>query len=95
MSSLFQEKRTIHGLDVYIPTAGVAGSDVQGEWHAGRLMARLADEEPTSENLLKGRKRLVKVMKACKDVHMQMWPGAPIPLREALSSSHTDRRVTR
>ncbi|CAE7226224.1 desi2 [Symbiodinium sp. CCMP2592] len=73
MTTLFKERRTLLGLDVYVPACP---DQLQAEWHAARLMTRLADVSPTKEELRKGRRRLDKVMNACKDIHRLMWPGA-------------------
>ena len=104
MSALFKERRRLLGIDVYIPSdAGPSGGGeppgYQAEWHAGRLMAKLADADPDSaEEVQKGRKRLLKCMSACKDLHLLMWPGIPVPLRDALSDSQkkkNDPQATR
>ena len=80
MATDFNEQRTLLGLEVCIP----AKPGIQAEWHAGRLMARLADVEPTKENMRAGRRRLDKVVGSCKDIHMQLWPGSAVPLRPSI-----------
>ena len=86
MAAEFREQRSLLGLEVFIPA--VAG--VQCEWHAGRLMSRLADAdvmEATTDSMQKGRKRLEKHLKSCKDAHMLLWPGNPVTLRPAISNA--------
>ena len=86
MSASYGQRLTIHGLDVYPPTPDAG--NLQCEWHAGRLMARLADAEPTKDNFTKGRKRLDKSLQQCKDIHTLMWPGQPAPLLPNVSDRH-------
>ena len=86
MTTLFKERRSLVGLDLYAPSGVNGGRQV--EWHAGHLMVRLAEAEPDKDELQKGRKRLDNVFKAVKDTHMLMWPGAVIPLRDPICSRH-------
>ena len=86
MSAAYDQRCTILGLDVYPPAPGF--DNVQCEWHAGRLMARLVEAEPTAENFTKGRKRLDRSLQQCKDIHMLMWPGQSVPLLPNVSDRH-------
>ena len=51
-------------------------------------MIRLQEGEPEAKEILKGRKRLDKVLTAVKDMHRLLWPGAAIPMRDAICSRH-------
>ena len=89
MSAAYGQRLTLLGLDVYPPNDGAG--NVQCEWHAGRLMARLVEAEAIAENFQKGRKRLDKSMQQCKDIHTLMWPGQPVPLLTSVSDRHRQR----
>ena len=95
MVSLFKERRSTLGLDVYIPSETAKAAGAQAEWHAGRLMSRLSDGGVTADELKKARRRLDKVMPACMDVHRLLWPGCPVPLRNAICNSHKAKDATR
>ena len=86
MSTLFKERRSLFGLDLYVPSGIHGGRQV--EWHAGLLMVRMSEVHPSKEEILKGRKRLDKAIKAVKDVHLMLWPGSRIPLRDPICSRH-------
>ena len=58
---------------------------MQAEWHAGWLMAPLADMDATADNMRQGCRRLDKVKR--------LWSGSPVPLASAHAAILSNNRA--